>query len=310
MKFCPKCDYKNMTFRSNGEKELGEEIMSFYDGEMKFNKYVGGYECDIVLPEKKIAIDYNGLYWHSELYRPKSYHISKKRKVEEYGYSLIYIWEDDWRDSVKHDIILSRIKSRLGLNDKVYARQCEVKKLTTQAEISECVEFLDTNHLQGHARAKHYYGLFYEGELVELVSIGKSRKLISGSRDEYELIRMCSKNGVTVVGGFTRLMKYAMSDLKLDKLISYIDLDWSGLMNNSYTKTGFSEVSVTAPNYWWVKDSGRENRMKYTKASLVKRGEDPSKTESEIMRDKGYYKVFGTGNMKVELNVQAMLDSK
>ena len=300
IRFCPKCDYKNMTFRSGGEKLLSKSISSFYDGPINYNRYIGGVECDIILPDKKIAIDYNGLYWHSELHKDKLYHINKKKKVEAAGYSLIYVWEDDFNDSIKREIILSRIKSKLGLTTKIYARKCEIKKFESKEEIKNCVNFLNENHLHGYSRAKQYYGLLYNNELVELISIGKIRPLISKNSNEIELIRLCTKNEYTVVGGFSRLIKYAISDLNANELVSYIDLDWSNLDNSSYVKIGFNVISYTGVNYWWSKNGIKENRMKFTKKNLVKLGEDPNKTEYEIMIDRGYYRIFGTGNLKVK----------
>ena len=155
------------------------------------------------------------------------------------------------------------------------------------------------NHLHGYSRAKQYYGLLYNNELVELISIGKIRPLISKNSNEIELIRLCTKNECTVVGGFSRLIKYAITDLNANELVSYIDLDWSNLDNSSYVKVGFNVISYTGVNYWWSKNGIKENRMKFTKKNLVKSGEDSNKTEYEIMIDRGYYRIFGTGNLKI-----------
>lgn len=299
-RFCPKCDFKNMTFRSGSEKELGEIIASIYDGEIRCNKYIGKYECDIVIPDKKLAIDYNGIYWHSELYKDKEYHIKKKKSVAAAGYNLIYIWEDDWNDIVKQEIILSRIRSKLGLSEKIFARKCDIKKLISGDELSIAKKFLENNHLHGYTPASDYYGLFHKEELVELISIGKSRKLIGSKKDQHELIRLCSKKNVNVVGGFSKLLKYVMKDLSINELTSYIDLDWTDIFENSYKSVGFSTIDITAPNYWWSKDGLRYNRLNFTKAKLITEGESIGKTENEIMKERGYVKLWGTGNLKVK----------
>lgn len=95
--FCPFCDIKHVSFRSNFEKEIGEYIKEFYDGEMLFNRQILGTECDILLPDKKIAIEANGMYWHNEQYKHKDYHFEKKKLVNNKGYVLIQIWEDQWQ---------------------------------------------------------------------------------------------------------------------------------------------------------------------------------------------------------------------
>lgn len=301
-RFCPKCDFKNMTFRSGSEKELGEIISSIYNGEIRYNKYIGKYECDIVIPDKKLAIDYNGIYWHSELYKDKDYHIKKKKSVATAGYNLIYIWEDDWSDTVKREIILSRLRSKLGQSERIFARKCDVRKLTSKDELSSAKKFLENNHLHGYTPASDYYGLFYKNDLVELISIGKSRKLIGAKKDKYELIRLCSKKNINLIGGFSKILKYAMKDLDINELTSYIDLDWTSLSENSYKSVGFSVIDITAPNYWWTKDGLRYNRLNFTKAKLILEGESAGKTENEIMRDRGYVKLWGTGNLKVNYN--------
>ena len=298
--FCPKCDYKNLTFRSNGERELGSEIQKFYDGDIRFNKHIATFEADIIIPDKKLAIDYNGVYYHSELFKTSNAHKEKKHAIEEAGYSFIQVWEDDWHNPIKKEIILSRIKSKLGLSEKIYARKCKVVELTERKEIVNAVKFLKNNHLQGNAPSSRKFALLYNDEIVELATFGKSRKLISGNTDKIELIRLCTKQGYNIVGGFSKLIKFALKELNVDSFISYADNDWINYENNGYLKSGFSLIKETACNYWWAKDGIRENRMKYTKDKLCSMGFDKSKTETEIMNSLGYYKVYGSGNLLFE----------
>ena len=302
MGLCPKCNYKDMTFRSRFEKSIGDEINKIYNGEIQYNRYIGGTECDIIIPDKKLAIEANGLYWHSELYKDKNYHQDKKRKVESAGYNLIYIWEDDWNDSIKKDIIISRIKSKMGLCDRIFARKCKVVKYTKSDIKSVIRPFLNTNHLQGYVNGNTFYGLEYNGELVELIEFGKTRKNISGNTDNVELLRLCTKNGKEVIGGFSRLLKYAVNDAGYDHIISYADLDWAGIERNSYKSVGFIVEHITSPNYWWCIGNHRENRLKYTKHNLVKSGYDSVKTEVEIMHELKHYRIYGSGNIKLTFN--------
>ena len=133
--YCNKCEYKELTFRSNFEKEVVSEIGNLIK-ETKYsvitNKHIYNgkehFEVDILIPELNLAIDCNGLYWHSELQKEDNfYHYKKKEFIENCGYSLIYIWEDDWNDIYKKDIILSRLSSKLKLNKHIYARKCLIK---------------------------------------------------------------------------------------------------------------------------------------------------------------------------------------
>ena len=70
-------------------------------------------ELDIVIPEHNLAIEFNGLLWHSEKYgKDRNYHSHKTNLCAEKGYRLIHIWEDDWRD--RKDIELAFIKQLVG----------------------------------------------------------------------------------------------------------------------------------------------------------------------------------------------------
>lgn len=294
---CPKCNFKDMTFRSGFEREVGEEVKKFWDGDLQFNKWVGGCECDILIEDKKIAVDANGVWFHNELYKKREAHIEKKRKVEAEGWSFIQIWEDDWRDEKKRKIILSRLKSKLGLSQRIYARKTEMKEVSG----AEARAFLEENHLQGWVPSTLKLGLLYEGELVEIVTVGKSRKLI-GKGDTEELLRLCSKIGVEVVGGFSKLMS-GLKKLGVHDLMSYADLDWASLDGGGYKKAGFKKVRETGPDYVWVVDGKRMNRLNFTKKKLVERGADSSLSEADIMHAKKSYRIFGTGNLVLEASL-------
>ena len=304
VRWCPKCDYKNMTFRSNIEKEIGKDIFNFYDGEIQYNKRIGKYEVDLFFPDKNLAIEINGLYWHSDIYRNKTYHIDKKKYIESQGINLVYIWEDEINDKVKHKIILSRIKNKLGISNKIYARKCIIKKYSSKDVKTLLRPFLNSNHLQGYCAGFGYYGLEYNNKLVELIVIGKNRKLIGSSKYDYELIRLCSKCDYSIIGGFSKLIKYALNDLSIDKIYSFADLSWSSLNSSSYNTVGFNTIKITDPSYWWVSNGLRYNRLNYTKAKLIKLGYDKNKTEDDIMKnDRKYLKVWGPGNLLLEYNV-------
>lgn len=202
--YCNKCEYKELTFRSNFEKEVVSEIGNLIK-ETKYsvitNKHIYNgkehFEVDILIPELNLAIDCNGLYWHSELQKEDNfYHYKKKEFIENCGYSLIYIWEDDWNDIYKKDIILSRLSSKLKLNKHIYARKCLIKELTPKLYRDFCNE----NHLHGSVNASIKVGLFFNDELVEVIGLGKSRKLIGNNKDEvsYELLRLCTKKYMVV----------------------------------------------------------------------------------------------------------------
>ena len=95
---CPDCHKEVTTSVSADEKELLDYIKSIYSGIVLENNrdIIPPHELDIYLPDAKIAIEYDGLYWHSM--KKKNYHITKTLKCEELGIILIHITSEDWRD--------------------------------------------------------------------------------------------------------------------------------------------------------------------------------------------------------------------
>jgi hypothetical protein len=163
------------------------------------------------------------------------------------------------------------------------------------------IDFLNNNHIQGYSKSKIKMGLFYEDELVSLMTFGDIR-IFMGSKDQeknnYELIRFCNEKGVNVIGGASRLFKNFLRNYKPNKVISYSDNSYSD--GRLYKTLGFdiSESKVHL-NYHWVINKKREHRYKYRKSVLVKMGYDSNKSEKDIMyEDVGAYRVWGCGNKK------------
>lgn len=244
-------------------------------------------ELDIYSPDKKLAFELNGLYWHNELYKSPNYHLTKTESCEDKGIQLIHVFEDDW--IYKNNIVKSRIKTLFGQSERIYGRKCVIDIVTNK----ESNEFLDNNHIQGKCPSKHRYGLYHKGELVSLMTFGKSRY----DKGKVELLRFCNKLNISVVGGASKLFKHFLkSSIEIDEIISYADRCWS--MGNLYEQLGFKFVHNTSPNYKYVNGNIRESRVKYQKHKLVADGFDSTKTEREIMFDRKLYRIYDSGNLK------------
>ena len=250
-----------------------------------------GKEIDIYIPSKKIGFEFNGLYWHSDAYKEKMYHHKKKILAIERGVNLIHIWEDDW--NYKNEIVKSRIRAVLGMSTRIYARKCVISEVDSKTSRA----FLDQNHIQGHVNSKYKIGLYFEDKLVTLATFGIRNK-------KMELLRYVNILNHTVVGGFSRLLKHFIKTYSVESIFSYADLDWSMPRDNVYETNGFEFVGNTDPGYFWVVDGIREYRQKYMKHKLIQEGFDSSKTETEIMHDRGYNKIYNSGNAKYSLNIK------
>jgi hypothetical protein len=293
---CAKCNPIN---KERGISDLENQLYNYIGNinQPKKNIKINNKELDIYIPELKLAFEFNGVYWHNELYKDKNYHLEKTELCEEKGISLIHIYEDDWM--YKSDIVKSMILNKLGKTpNKIFARKCEIKEVNDNKLVRE---FLEHNHIQGFIGSKIKIGLFHENELVSLMTFGKRRISMgkkSSQEDEYELLRFCSKLNTNVVGGANKLFKYFVKEYKPRSITTYADRSWS--TGGLYYKLGFSFKGKTQPNYYYVINGIRHHRFGFRKDVLVKEGYDASKTEHEIMLDKGIYRIFDSGNLKFE----------
>ena len=280
----------------------GKEILLFklikelYDGEIIQSYKLNRKEIDIYLPELKIGFEFNGLRWHSEQFINKNYHIEKTKLCKKNGIRLIHIFEDDF--DYKLDIVKSIINNVLGKSNKVHGRKTELKLIKSKNIIKE---FLNKNHLQGFVNSNINYGLYYNDELISLMTFMKVRKVLNRvvKDNHYELIRFCNKLNFSVTGGASKLFKKFINDYSPDNVISYCDISWAN--GNLYRQLGFNYEKLTTPNYHYVIDGKRENRIKYQKHNLIKNGFDKKLTEREIMESRGYYRIYNCGNEKYSL---------
>ncbi|NJO60940.1 MAG: hypothetical protein HC836_22600 [Richelia sp. RM2_1_2] len=292
---CPLCFPENKSYQSNGEREIAEFLTELsVDFNLHDRQLAKPYEIDFIIPKYFLAIEYCGLYWHSDKKVDKNYHSRKKDLCNKQNIKLITIFEDEWIE--KKDICKARIQFLLGKAKKL----CGARQ-TTIAEISskEYRNFVNQHHLQGYTPAKVKIGAYYCGEIVAVMSFGGQRTAL-GSRKEdcvFELIRYVSEYNIPGIA--SRLFSYFVKQYSPKKIISYCDLRWGS--GGLYEKLGFQLKSQTAPNYWYSSDGlHRFHRFQFRKQVLVKKGFDPSMTESDIMENLGYYKIYDCGNYKFE----------
>lgn len=251
-------------------------------------------ELDIFIPLKKIAIEYDGLIWHSEKFgRDKNYHLMKTNECKDNGISLIHIFEDEW---LQHsNIVKSKLKNILEkIENRIFARNCIVKNVSSK----QAIQFLNENHIEGRCKAKYHYGLYYDNELVSLMTFGhtrQQRKYNSDYNNTYELLRFCNKLNTNIIGGASKLFKHFINEVKPNEIITYADKRWP--VGNFYEKLGFINVYDNKPNYFYIFGQKRENRYKYRKCQLIKQGFDPNKSEHEIMLERGIYRIYDCGTM-------------
>ncbi len=272
------------------EKELEEFIKSLnIDYIMRSYKIIPPMQLDCYIPSKNVAVEINGNYWHSiNNGVNKEYHLRKTELCQGQNIRLIHIFEYEWNN--KKDICKSIIASSLNIyKQRIYARNCTIKEVNNK----DTKQFLNNNHIQGSINSLYNLGLYYNNELVQLITIGKSRF----KKDEYELLRMCTKLNTQVIGGFSKLLKHQ----PYNELISYIDR--SKFTGVSYNEIGFTQLSITKPNYFYILNNTKLSRLSTQKHKLPKLLGDKfdfNKTEQQNMMDAGYLLLYDCGNYKVK----------
>lgn len=246
------------------------------------------------MPELKLGVEFNGLYWHSEKQKSKLEHYDKYMYFKNLGINLINIWEDDW--NFKTLIVKSILLNSIGIIDKkINARECKIKTVNN----SEKSKFLNDNHIQGNCISSINLGLYFNDELISMMTFGKKRMILSSKTnvdDEYELLRFCSKCNYNIRGGASKLFKYFIQNYNPNKILSYSNLDIGN--GNLYNILGFTNYGHTKVNYWWSDYQHRYHRSGFMKHKLIKEDADKNKTESEIMYSRGYVRIWGIGNTK------------
>lgn len=115
--FCEDC-YKQPF--SQGEIKIREFIKSICKHEIIYNDRttLEGKELDIWIPDLNIAIEFNGNYWHSELFKSENYHQQKTIKCREKGIRLIHIFEHEFTN--KPQSVYNLLQSALGIGEVIY----------------------------------------------------------------------------------------------------------------------------------------------------------------------------------------------
>lgn len=220
----------------------------------------------------KLLIECDGLYWHSDECRPDDYHVNKKITYDSLGYNSLFFREDEIRD--KFDIVKSVVLNQLGRSNRIFARHCSLDTIDDKASDT----FFETNHLMGKGRGATYV-LRFKNEIVAALRLKRTKQ------ENYEISRFCNSKFNTVVGSFSRLLKFALQDKKPDSIITFIDRRYG--KGNYLKNLGFS-YAHTYPSFRWTDGFVTFHRLKFPSNSGY---------------DKGLFKIYDCGQAKWTLNL-------
>jgi hypothetical protein len=282
MEICYQCLPKDLK-TSSMERQLKEYVETTLNQTVVSRFVKEKNEIDIYVPEKKFGVEMNGLYYHSDLFKSADYHKNKTEYFAKEGIRLIQIYEDEWIE--KSHLVKSLINCFLNVDvSRIYGRKTIVRPVSYSEEKS----FLDNNHIQGYIPSKYAFGLYHNDQLVSCITLGSPR--FKNKIYDYELLRFCNMANMKVIGGFSKLWKYAVEHLSIQSTISYCDKRL--FTGDVYLANGFELHKETTPNYYWCYGNQRFNRFKFRKSEL----KESSLTEDEQMRKHKYQKIYNCGN--------------
>lgn len=274
---CKNC-HPSLVNKSSAENEIYEYIKSIYNGSVLHNDrtVLNGKELDIYLPELKIAIEYNGIYWHG--YRKdtvlslndfKSKVEWKRLECQKQNIRLINIDEADYLD--RPDVFKRFIQDLILPRKRIFARQCKFREISTK----EAKDFMEKYHVNGFRGGYYKCGLFYDNELICAAIFGKHKKY------ENECIRLCYKTGYDIVKGWERIQKRFGK-----KFLHYVNLKY--FMGENKTGCGYR---------FWIKKQVvyRQQLQKNTIGKYIK-NYDPHLSDFQNCLNDGGIAIFDVGN--------------
>lgn len=280
---------------SKGHQEVVDFVSTYYKNDILINnRSLIGTEIDILLPDIKFGIEYNGLYHHSEkpeqennsLRKGKEYHYNKTSLCIDNGYQLFHLFEDQWTN--KTDIVKSMIMSKLRLNKTVYARKCSIKQINRM----QSKQFFEKNHIQGKDNSSITYALFLDGNIISAMSFNSPR---FNKNFEWELVRFATILNINCVGAFSKLLAHFVRNHS-GSLISYSDNTYS--LGNVYMANGFELLHENKPGYWYVSPDYqiRYPRTMFTKSQLKRKFDiSDNLTEKDAMTLLGFKRIWNCG---------------
>jgi hypothetical protein len=295
-------------FRSQPEVDLCD---LFPTNRCSVRHVINKFELDLYYPEHKLAIEFNGLFWHSDHKKKINYHREKYLACQLAGIRLIQIFEDEW--TFTKDIVIDKLNHIFGTSSHkqiIGARRCifaEVKHSIAKA-------FMQRNHIQGYSAGRHI-ALLFDDCPVAIMTLNHPQLSRSSNITKVglEISRFATDISRSIPGAFTRLLKHAQT--LTNRLYSYADLRWVDPSNNIYLNHGFTLYNEVKPAYWyWTtrKYDGFETGKRYYRFQFTKKkiqeqfanflpAESTAWTEQKMMEYLGWQRIYDAGKLSYEI---------
>jgi len=278
---------------SQAQVEIDRYVRSCgFDTNISSRDVIPPYEIDTHIPELNFGIEYNGLYFHSTIFKNKKYHSQKTEMCAKVDTTLMHIFEDEWRD--KQEIVKSMISHRLGIAQrKIGARKCHVASISK----GDRKKFFETNHIDGDVKSSYCAALVTDtGEIVACMSLRRPLHKKYGA--SLEVARFCTSLYTSVPGALGRLTRWALSKAEEDGyqgLITYVDTRHG--TGKGYRSSGWAQTGATPDRFWWTDGRHRIDRFK------IRADKAAGLSESDVAAEHGVVKIWGCPNLVFELKI-------
>lgn len=229
-------------------------------------------DVDIFVPSKSTAIEYNGLYFHSELFKHRLHHAEKSRACSQNGINLIHIFEDEWRD--KSNACRNHLKLIMQGH-----REWDHKIQISSVGENEKSEVLDLRCINGNVKSNINIAAKIDSQIVALVALRLPKHYCHVGK--LELVRYYC--GAQLPAGETlkRLLTFAHALSGFKKIFSVVDQRLG--MSKVYEAAGFNLARKLPPRFWWTDGHIKLDRHKISSVDLDSSNPDP-----------GFVKIWGS----------------
>ena len=282
---CPICSKSGV---SSSEKSISSFLqeLGFHLETNTRTILSSGKELDIYIPSKNIAIEYNGIYWHSK--KDLNYHANKTQACAEKGIQLIHVWEDDYNSNP--ELIHRMLEHKLGVStqEKIPARKTTVKEIT----VEQAKTFLNENHIQGFGAGSIRLGLFTKdsNKLVAVTTLKRHEDTLTLERYATSAI---------IPGGQSKFLSYIDKNIDYIKMVTFADLTVSD--GSLYERTGWIKDKILPPDYKYVYRGKREHKFNFRKKRFK---DDPNLifqedlTERELAELNNLPRIYDSGKIR------------
>lgn len=315
---CPFCG-EAPTGVGNNRSCVQMEIRSLYPNFTEINyrpEWMDGLEIDLFDPVAKVGLEFHGTKWHSTVSMSDKDASTKHKKKADLcdanGVQLIQLYETEWVQ--KRAIVIDKLNAIFHKDmTRLFARKLKVRLLNDSVNRKEATKFLDKNHIQGSAGAQWSVGLVDGMELVAVCTFKYGTGYSCGGQSKgtgmyWELNRYATKLGYCVVGGLSKCIdRFFKEHPEVHKIVSFADRRWTSPLRTAYGSSGFVYKGTIEPNYKYTDLDSRhplKNKQYMRKSQIEKRGEacySPEKTETEMSKELGFYRIYDAGKIRYEM---------